>query len=202
MYAIFGLGNPGQKYAGTRHNIGFAVLDALAKILEPESSGDWKTWRKSRVLRGSLCGLQEDGQSSDASEQVILAKPQTFMNLSGESVAPLVAYFDIPPEKVIVIHDELDFTPGRLRLKWSGGAGGHNGLKSIFQHMGADFIRLRFGIGKPPREGIEHVLSPFGKAESAVIEASIAQSVEAIRMILALGLQNSMQVLHRKTLEA
>ncbi len=144
---LVGLGNPGRRYEGTRHNMGFAVLDALLDAadrsgrMEKLSGNKFKCelWR---------CTLP------DSERWWLAAKPQTFMNLSGESVQPLMAWHRIAPDALIVIHDELDLEPGRLRFKIGGGNAGHNGLKSITQHLGTpEFHRLRIGIGRPPVRG-------------------------------------------------
>lgn len=144
---ILGLGNPGAQYAGTRHNMGFAVVDALLEAsarhgrVENLSGGKFKCelWR---------CTLPE------SSAWWLVAKPQTFMNLSGECAQPLMAWHKITPDQAMVIHDELDIKPGFLRCKIGGGNAGHNGLKSLTQHLGTpDFHRLRVGIGRPPFAG-------------------------------------------------
>ncbi len=134
---IVGLGNPGQKYEGTRHNAGFWAVDAIAATL----AGHWAEERK---FRGAVSRVMVDGVD------VRLLRPVTFMNRSGQSVGPLAQFFKIAPEEILVIHDELDLPPGRMRLKCGGGHGGHNGLKDIQAALGsADFWRLRIGVGHP-----------------------------------------------------
>src|SRR5690606_3086210 len=125
MLVVVGLGNPGPQYADTRHNIGFMAVDAIA---QKYGTSPWKSWRKSLVCRASCGG-----------EDLLLVKPQTFMNLSGEAVVAATQFYNVPPGQVIVIHDELDFEPGVVRIKIGGGHGGHNGLRSIIQHIGADY---------------------------------------------------------------
>ncbi|MFP4252754.1 MAG: aminoacyl-tRNA hydrolase [Guyparkeria sp.] len=134
---IVGLGNPGQKYDNTRHNAGFWALDAIAAAL----GGNWTEERK---FKGSVARVMVDGVD------LRLLRPDTFMNRSGQSVGPLAQFFKIAPEEILVIHDELDLPPGRMRLKCGGGHGGHNGLKDIQAALGsADFWRLRIGVGHP-----------------------------------------------------
>jgi PTH1 family peptidyl-tRNA hydrolase len=148
---IVGLGNPGRRYANTRHNIGFMVVDWLAVHL---AAPVWRAERRAEVTRCRLEG-----------KDLVLAKPQTFMNASGEAVQGLAAWYHLPPAAILVITDDLDLPFGRLRLRPGGSAGGHNGLKSIIAHLGtADFPRLRLGIGRPEAgETIDWVLSPFDR---------------------------------------
>ncbi len=155
MWLIVGLGNPGPKYRGTRHNVGFMVLDHLAARA---SAGPFKEKFKGQWCRASLGG-----------QDVVLLEPLTFMNLSGESVQAAMAFFKTPLSHVLVIHDELDLPYRDVRVKVGGGAAGHNGLRSIIQHCGgADFARVRVGIGRPPVGRTESwVLSDFSAMESA-----------------------------------
>ncbi len=133
---IVGLGNPGEKYSDTRHNVGFLVVDALA---EHWGMRLWSEKWQSLFCREKRWGIN-----------LILLKPQTFMNRSGQSVAPLVTFYKIPPSNIIVVHDDLDMPPGRLKLVKGGGAGGHNGIRSLVQSLGtSDFYRLKIGIGRP-----------------------------------------------------
>lgn len=150
MLLIVGLGNPGPEYALTRHNIGFMAVDALAGAE-----------RFTSKFHGETASLSIDG------EKVILLKPMTFMNLSGKSVQAAMAFYKIAPENVIVLHDELDLPLGKIRIKQGGGANGHNGLKDIDQMVGANYWRLRLGIGHPgTAEQVHgHVLSKFSSAE-------------------------------------
>ncbi|MCA9975476.1 MAG: aminoacyl-tRNA hydrolase, partial [Anaerolineales bacterium] len=149
-YLIVGLGNPGRKYQQNRHNIGFMTVDKLA-----QQYGIAFNTTKNKALLG-------DGRIRDAS--VILAKPQTYMNGSGDAVGPLAAFYKIPPEHVLVIFDELDLPFGVIRLREKGGSGGQNGMKSIINHLGQDFPRMRLGIGRPSgRMPVPaHVLQDFG----------------------------------------
>ncbi|MFN3274113.1 MAG: aminoacyl-tRNA hydrolase [Paracoccus sp. (in: a-proteobacteria)] len=153
MKLIVGLGNPGAKYASNRHNIGFMALDRIAGDHSP---GPWKA---------RFQGLMAEGRIGDA--RVALLKPQTFMNLSGQSVGEAMRYLKLTPDDVIVLHDELDLAPGKCRLKQGGGHAGHNGLRSIHQHIGENYGRVRLGIGHPGHKDrvAGWVLSDFAKAD-------------------------------------
>ena len=153
MKLIVGLGNPGAKYAANRHNIGFLALDRIA------ADHDFTPWR------ARFQGMAADGRLGDT--RVTLLKPQTFMNLSGQSVGEAARYLKLAPADVIVLHDELDLAPGKCRVKQGGGHAGHNGLRSIHQHIGAEYGRVRLGIGHPGHKDkvASYVLSDFAKAE-------------------------------------
>ncbi len=152
MRLIVGLGNPGAKYAATRHNIGFILVDALADYY----GGHWRSKFQS-----------EEQKVSVVARDIVLLKPQSFMNLSGGPVAAAAKFYKIKPRDVLVIHDELDLEPGRVKLKMGGGHAGHNGLRSIIDHIGADFERLRVGIGHPGEKSqvSNYVLHDFAKAD-------------------------------------
>lgn len=170
MKLIVGLGNPGKQYETTKHNIGFLVLDALAANLGLSFN---KTKFKSIYAEGNI-----------GTEKVILVKPQTFMNLSGESVRPWMDYFDLTEEDVVIIYDDMDLPVGKIRLRIQGGHGGHNGVKSLIQHMGTkNFNRIRVGVGRPfpSQDVVSHVLSPFSKDTVDDMKSSIHQSVDAIK---------------------
>jgi len=149
-----GLGNPGAQYAGNRHNIGFMALDRLAA---DHGFGPWTARFKGQVAEGRL-----------GADKVLLLKPQTFMNLSGQAVQAAAAYYRITPDRITVFHDELDLAPGRCRVKTGGGAAGHNGLRSMIQHLGEGFHRVRLGIGHPGHKDrvAGYVLQDFAKAEA------------------------------------
>lgn len=167
---IVGLGNPGKQYETTKHNIGFLVLDALAANLGLSFN---KTKFKSIYAEGNI-----------GTEKVILVKPQTFMNLSGESVRPWMDYFDLTEEDVVIIYDDMDLPVGKIRLRMQGGHGGHNGVKSLIQHMGTkNFNRIRVGVGRPfpSQDVVSHVLSPFSKDTVDDMKSSIHESVDAIK---------------------
>ena len=153
MILFVGLGNPGGKYAANRHNIGFMALDRIAS---DHGFGPWKTKFQGDIAEGML-----------GTEKTLLLKPQTFMNLSGQSVGEAMRFYKLGPADVVVFHDELDLTPGKVRCKTAGGHAGHNGLRSIHQHIGADYHRVRLGIGHPGHKDkvAPYVLSDFAKAE-------------------------------------
>ncbi|PTQ74414.1 aminoacyl-tRNA hydrolase [Celeribacter persicus] len=153
MRLFVGLGNPGAKYAGNRHNIGFMVLDRIA------SDHGFSPWRAK--FQGQTC------EGRLGRDKVILLKPETFMNLSGQSVGEAMRFYKLDPADVVVFHDELDLAPGKVRVKTGGGHAGHNGLRSIHQHIGADYDRVRLGIGHPGHKDrvAPYVLSDFAKAD-------------------------------------
>lgn len=175
MYMIVGLGNPGRKYVNTRHNIGFDIVDAFC------AKNDIKF--KSSKFRA------ETGTGTVGGEKIIAVKPTTFMNLSGEAVAPIAAYYDIPPENIIVVSDDKSMALGKLRVRGSGSAGGHNGLKSIILNLGSDaFPRVKLGIGSPKSDGHEEicdfVLGRFSKAETEVLTDTAVRAVLAVEEII------------------
>lgn len=163
---IVGLGNPGAEYHRTRHNLGFEVVDVLAR----RHGGSWRTSRQ----RAEVCEVQL------AAGRVVLAKPQTYMNVSGESVKALLRHHDLGVSEMLVVHDELDLPLGVVRIKSGGGTAGHNGLKSVVACVGTrDFVRLRLGVGRPPGRipGADFVLKPFRSDE--VEDAAVAVEVAA-----------------------
>ncbi|MFN4204019.1 MAG: aminoacyl-tRNA hydrolase [Tabrizicola sp.] len=168
-----GLGNPGAKYAGNRHNIGFMAVDRIA------ADHGFSPWRK------AFQGLVSEGRLG--TEKVALLKPETFMNLSGQSVQAAVAFWKLPLADVTVFHDELDLAPGKLRLKQGGGHAGHNGLRSIHAHLGDDYARVRLGIGHPGQKDAvaAYVLHDFAKADADWLEdllRGISDGAEALAM--------------------
>jgi peptidyl-tRNA hydrolase, PTH1 family len=167
MKVVVGLGNPGSRYAGTRHNVGFAVVDALA---EAPGAG-----RPQERFQAEIIELREDG------DKVLLVKPQTFMNLSGRSVRQLVDFYQLPLEDLLVVCDDVNLPLGKLRFRARGSHGGHNGLRDIQSHLGtSDYARLRIGVDAPPQdEMVDHVLSRFRPTERPVIEEAIATAIEA-----------------------
>ncbi|MDG4717758.1 MULTISPECIES: aminoacyl-tRNA hydrolase [Thalassospira] len=154
MFLVVGLGNPGSGYAANRHNIGFMAAD---EIVRRYSFGPWRKKFQGQISEGDVNG-----------HKVLVLKPETFMNLSGQSVCEVLRFYKIPVEDVIVLHDELDLPPGKLRVKRGGGHGGHNGLRSIDAHCGKEYRRVRLGIGHPGDKSRvhDHVLGDFSKAES------------------------------------
>jgi PTH1 family peptidyl-tRNA hydrolase len=179
-YLIIGLGNPGRAYAFNRHNVGFMAVDKLAL----RAGIDLR-----RVQSKAIVG---NGRLAD--RPVILAKPQTFMNLSGEAVGALANYYRVPPAAILVIYDELDIPFGVIRLREKGGAGGHNGMRSLIQHLGNDFPRLRLGIGRPPgrMDPAAFVLQDFGRDELPLVSEMLTTAVEAIELFVRDGIQLAM----------
>lgn len=179
-YLIVGLGNPGRKYRGNRHNIGFMAVDRLAQAHGIQGG---KVQNKAIVADGRIAG-----------KKVILAKPQTYMNASGDAVGPLASYYQIPHENILVIYDELDLPFGAIRLREKGGAGGHNGMKSIINHLGQDFPRMRLGIGRPPGQMPPHayVLQDFRPEELPLLNDILDEAVRAVETWLQDGIQMAM----------
>lgn len=186
MWLIVGLGNPGSEYDGTRHNVGFEVADMLA---ERASASFSEKKFKARLGRGRLEGAD-----------VLFIKPQTFMNLAGEAVGPALGFYKAETQEVIVLHDDLDLDVGRLKLKQGGGHGGHNGLRSLIEHLpDANFIRVRIGIGRPPPrwDSADYVLSRFGKVDQPAIERALKDAAESVEIIIRDGLRRAMNVYNR-----
>ena len=178
---IVGLGNPGLAYRYNRHNVGFMVADALADKLEIPLK---RVKFKAQIGNGKLGDIP-----------IIIAKPLTFMNNSGEAVAPLVRYFKVPLERLLVIHDDMDLPLGTLRMRPSGGSAGHNGMLSIFDKLGTNAIpRLRVGIGRPPgrMDPADYVLQDFPRSEEELLSMVIAQACEAALAFITTGLEKAM----------
>ena len=188
MYIIAGLGNPTEQYAGTRHNVGFDVIDALADKYNISVEG-----RKNRAFIGK--GVIEG-------QKVILVKPQTFMNLSGESIRGLVDYYKIDPEtELLVIYDDISLDVGQLRIRKKGSAGGHNGIKNIISHLGTDvFPRIKVGVGEKPKgyDLADYVLGHFSKEDRSIMEEGYENAVEAIKLFLAGEIDAAMNEYNRK----
>ena len=181
MLLFVGLGNPGKEYAGNRHNIGFMAIDAIAR------ASSFPAFRKK--FQG------ETSEGSIGAERVVLLKPLTFMNDSGQAVAAAAKFHKIALADIVVLHDELDLAPGKLRIKTGGGEAGHNGLRSITAHMGKDYKRIRLGIGHPGDKArvYSYVLSDFAKSDLGWVETlcdSIARNVECLVKSDDAGLQN------------
>jgi PTH1 family peptidyl-tRNA hydrolase len=174
---VAGLGNPGREYERTRHNAGWLVLDELAC----RHGGSWRS-----KFSGSLSEVRL------GDKRLALVKPETYMNESGRSVGAAARFFKVPPEQVLVVHDDVDLEPGRLQARAGGGLAGHNGLRSLAQHVGSqDFLRLRIGVGRPgrgdPRSVSDWVLSAFGPEED--VDAIVARSADAVESIVSDGLE-------------
>ncbi len=179
MLLLVGLGNPGTEYAGNRHNIGFMAVD---DIVRRHGFGPWRRRFQARTAEGMVT-LPDGG-----SEKVLAVEPQSYMNLSGQAVAEAATFFKLPPDRVVVFHDELDLPPGRLRVKRGGGAGGHNGLRSIDSHLGQDYWRVRLGIGHPGDKNQVHgyVLHDFAKADRVWLAPLLEACADAFP-VLACG---------------
>lgn len=183
---VVGLGNPGPEYERTRHNVGFLVADVLAERV----GGRFAVHKKSGA---DLLQARLDGR------QILLAKPRTYMNLSGRPVAALAKFFSVPVDQVIVVHDELDLPFGTLKLKQGGGEGGHNGLRSISQALTTkDYLRTRIGIGRPPgrQDPADYVLKPFAAPERKEVPVIVEQAADAVELLLKVGLEAAQNNLH------
>ena len=172
MYLLVGLGNPGSDYAGNRHNIGFMAVDGIHRHY---SFQPFRTKFHGEVADGSIAG-----------DKVFILKPATYMNASGRSVAALVHFYKIETKNVIVLHDELDLSPGNIRVKQGGGFAGHNGLKSIADHIGLDFLRVRIGIGHPGNKSrvTSHVLSDFSKTDEKLLNPLLGNMTTHIALLI------------------
>ena len=189
MYIVVGLGNPTMQYEGTKHNVGFDTIDFLVDEYRVPSSG---VKHKAMYGKGVIAG-----------QKVILAKPLTYMNLSGESVAELVNYYKIDPEEeLVVIYDDINLAPGYIRVRKKGSAGGHNGIKNIIAQLGSDkFKRIRVGVGEKPKNWdlADYVLSPFSKEERTQVDEAIRHAADALEMILQDDIDSAMNKYNKKT---
>lgn len=194
---VVGLGNPEPKYDRTRHNIGFAAIDVLAAA-----------WQINLTEKRQYHGLLGEGIGSPGSK-IRLLKPLTYMNRSGESIRAVTDWFKLPPESVLVIYDEMDLPIGRIRLRLSGSAGGHKGMKSAIAHLGTqNFPRLRIGIGRPRQaetstvgDAIPHVLGRFSPAENQIMSGVLKLVVEAVELSLRQGVEQAMNCYNNRTIE-
>lgn len=179
MYLVVGLGNPGDRYDKTRHNIGFDVIDMCEKKYNFS------------INRTKFKGVY--GESNIDNEKVIFLKPQTYMNLSGESVRSIIDFYKIPVENIIVIYDDISLEVGRLRIKARGSAGGHNGIKNIIAHLGTDsFPRIKVGIGQPTYDLVEFVTDRFSIEDREIVEKSFEAAVDAVAVIIREGINSAM----------
>ena len=187
MKLIVGLGNPGAKYAGTRHNAGFSVIDELAERYNIKVD---ISKHKALIGKGIIKG-----------EKVILAMPQTFMNLSGESVRAIMDFYKLTVEDLIVVYDDIDLDVGKLRIREKGSAGGHNGMKNIILHSGSqEFVRVRVGVGKKPEQMdlADHVLGRFSTEDRKLVDEAIAKAAKAVDIIISQGTDAAMNEYNRK----
>lgn len=189
---IVGLGNPGAKYDKTRHNIGFDLLDRLAEI--------WQmSWQENRRFKGYFT----EGRGA-GNQKIYLLKPTTYMNRSGESIRAVMDWYKLEPESLLVVYDDMDLAVGRLRIRLSGSAGGHNGIKSAIAHVGGqNFPRLRIGIGKtnPDRETVSHVLGKFAPEEKPIVSEAMELAISAIEMGLKEGLEKAMSLYNGRSVD-
>lgn len=190
---VVGLGNPGDRYRDTRHNIGFRVVDEL--------ESHWGGSGFKSKFSGQIA--LAEFRASGGVRKVYLLKPQTYMNLSGDSVQPAAAFFKVPPQDILVLHDELDLPFGRLQLKEGGGTGGHNGLKSVSARLGTpNFKRLRLGIGRPPPDfrgsPADYVLKPFAPHEAEALTGYLDRAVDAVELLLEKGMAAAMNQVNRR----
>ncbi|MBR0289056.1 MAG: aminoacyl-tRNA hydrolase [Selenomonadaceae bacterium] len=187
MKIFVGLGNPTPEYAKTKHNVGFMLADRLANKISAEN---WREKFNALVSEAFFDG-----------EKVLIVKPQTFMNLSGESVAPIMNFYKIDAENLVVAHDDMDLPLGMIRLRPKGSGGGHHGIESIIQHIGTqNFPRIRIGVGRPPQNWTvnHHVLSPFNQNVAEKISATLDELVPAILCIFSEGIDNAMNKFNPK----
>jgi len=187
MILVAGLGNPGKKYANTKHNVGFLVVDEISKRVGIE------------LTKKKFKGVFGEGFIGD--NKLVLLKPETYMNLSGESVSSIKNFYDIPADNIIVVYDEMDLPLGNIRIKSGGGTAGHNGIKSIISSLGTDeFTRVRVGIGKAlvKDSGASHVLSGFKGDERKIVKDSIERAADAVFAIIEEGLEKTMNEYNTK----
>jgi len=182
VFLIVGLGNPGADYAKTRHNAGFLLVEKLA--------AQWRSgWTNERKFQARVARAEQDGRT------ILLAEPQTFMNLSGESVGALMRFYQLPPQRILVVVDDADLPLGEIRLRPAGGTGGHHGLESVMQHVGSrEYPRLRLGIGRTDeaRQITGHVLGKFSAAENALLEKVLERAAGQLECWLDAGIQKAM----------
>ena len=183
MKIIAGLGNPGAEYASTPHSVGFEAVDAIAA----EFGGAWEEKRQYRCLWA---------QVRIGAEPCILVKPQTYMNLSGDSVATVVKYRNAAPaDDLIVVHDDIDLALGRLRIRRGGSCGGHNGVRNIIERLGSqDFVRVKIGVGKDRANVVAHVLGKFDPASRQIADAAVAAAAKAVVAVVGSGVEQAMNL--------
>ena len=179
MYLVVGLGNPGDEYKHTRHNVGFDVIDLMACKYNVSVN---------RIKFKGVCG-----EVNMSGEKVILLKPSTYMNLSGESIREAASFYKIPNENIIIVYDDISLDAGKLRIRSKGSAGGHNGIKSIISNISSDiFPRIKIGVGQPEKSLIPHVLGRFSKEDRVLVEKTFEASIKAVETIIAKGCTEAM----------
>jgi len=179
MFLVVGLGNAGSEYSNTRHNVGFDVIDLLSSEYNINTN------------RIKFKGMY--GEGNIGFEKVILLKPTTYMNLSGESIIEVVNFYKIPKENIIVVYDDISLEVGRMRIRMKGSAGGHNGVKSIISHLSSDeFTRIKVGVGQPQGDLVNHVLGKIPKEQREILKKVYDASVNAIETIIKSGAQEAM----------
>ncbi len=191
LLLVVGLGNPGPTYAGNRHNVGQMVLDVVA--------GEMGATFSAHKSRAQVCDGRLGFDGGVPGPRVILAKPQSYMKVSGPVIASLAKFYSIPPERILIVHDELDLEPHTLRLKRGGGEGGHNGLKSASSALGTrDYLRLRVGVGRPPgrMDAAAFVLRDFPAAEREELAVTLEQAASAINDVVRHGFAAAQEQLH------
>ncbi|MEU5904281.1 aminoacyl-tRNA hydrolase [Micromonospora sp. NPDC047467] len=187
-WLVVGLGNPGREYAGNRHNVGFMVADLLAGRVGARFG------RHKRAVAEVA-----EGRLGFGGPKLVLAKPLTYMNLSGGPVAALAQFYKVPPARVIAAHDELDIDFGQVRIKFGGGEGGHNGLRSMSKSLGTkDYVRVRFGVGRPPgrQDPADYVLSDFGAAERKELDFLVDRAADVVESVIVKGVEPTQNLYH------
>lgn len=195
LWLVVGLGNPGPKYAGHRHNVGAMVVAELAR----QASATLRQHKAGQALAAEV--RLGTGPGGAAGPRAVLARPTTYMNLSGGPVVALARFYKVPAEQIVVVHDELDIEPGQVRLKLGGGEGGHNGLRSVSQSLGTrDYLRVRVGIGRPPgrQDPADFVLSDFPPRERAETELLVGDGADAVVDLVSHGLVATQQRYHSR----
>ncbi|WP_407565368.1 aminoacyl-tRNA hydrolase [Streptomyces sp. 184] len=183
-WLVVGLGNPGPGYAGNRHNVGFMVADLLAE----RAGGRFKSHKsRAQVVEARL------GPPGPLSRRIVLAKPMSYMNVSGGPVSALAGFYKVPLDRLVVVHDELDLDYGTLRLKLGGGDNGHNGLKSLSKSLGREYLRVRFGVGRPPgrMEVADYVLKDFSAVERKDLDYFVDRAADAVEALVTEGLERA-----------
>ncbi|TKR22472.1 aminoacyl-tRNA hydrolase [Cellulomonas hominis] len=201
VWLVVGLGNPGPQYAGNRHNVGQMVLDELARRAQASfgSKGGVLSRRPQAATAEARIGTLPGGAPGP---RAVLAKPATYMNTSGGPVAALARYYDVPPERVIMVHDELDIPFGEIKLKIGGGEGGHNGLRDTTKALGTkDYLRVRVGIGRPPgrMDAADFVLRDFAKPELKELPLLLDDAADAVELLVTEGLERAQLRFHTRT---